>query len=99
MVYDFVQSQLQVVRDAYRSPADMTAFASGSIKSVAAGDMAAAVNEYLENEVFPKDGGLSEKEVAATYKSLIDTKLLDADFNPERHVDRTNLSLAMRELD
>ena len=99
MVYDFVQSQLQVVRAAYLNPADMTAFASGSIKSVAAGDMAAAVNEYLENEVFPKDGGLSEKEVAATYKSLKDTKLLDADFNPERYVDRINLSLALRGLD
>ena len=99
MVYDFVQSQLQVVRAAYQNPADMTAFASGSIKSVAAGDMAAAVNEYLENEVFPKDGGLSEKEVAATYKSLRDTKLLDADFNPERYVDRINLSLALRGLD
>lgn len=99
MVYDFVQSQLQVVRAAYQNPAEMTAFASGSIKSVTAGDMAAAVNEYLENEVFPKDGGLSEKEVAATYKSLIDTKLLDASFNPERYVDRTNLSLALRGLD
>lgn len=99
LVYDFVQSQLQVVRAAYQNPAEMTAFASGSIKSVAAGDMAAAVNEYLKNEVFPKDGGLSEKEVAATYKSLIDTKLLDADFNPERYVDRTNLSLALRGLD
>ena len=99
LVYDFVQSQLQVVRAAYRNPAEMTAFASGSIKSVAAGDMAAAVNEYLENEVFPKDGGLSEKEVGATYKSLIDTKLLEANFNPERYVDRTNLALALRGLD
>ena len=98
LVYDFVQSQLQVVRAAYQNAAEMTAFASGSIKSVAAGDMAAAVNEYLENEVFPKDGGLSEKEVAATYKSLIDTKLLDASFDPERYVDRTNLSLALRGL-
>ncbi|HWI04483.1 MAG TPA: hypothetical protein VNT52_11785 [Acidimicrobiales bacterium] len=99
LVYDFVQSQLQVVRAAYQSPTDMTSFASGSIRSVTAGDMAAAVNVYLQNEVFPKDGGLSEREVAATYKSLRDTKLLDADFDPERFVNRTNLALAIRGLD
>ena len=99
LIFDFVQSQLEVVRAAYQDPAAMTAFASGTIKSVTAGDMAAAVNEYLENEVFPKDGGLSEREVSATYKSLVDTDLLDADLDPEKYVDRTNLAIASRQLD
>lgn len=99
LVYDFVQSQLQVVRAAYQNATEMTTFASASIKSVTAGDMSAAVNEYLKYEVFPKDGGLSEKEVAATYRSLVDTKMLDASFDPEKFVNRTNLSLALRGLD
>ena len=98
LVYDFVRSQLQVVRAAYANPAEMTSFASASIKSVAAGDMAAAVTEYLENEVFPKDGGLSKDEVTATYTSLVDTDLLDAAFDPEKYVDRNNLTIALREL-
>ena len=37
--------------------------------------------------------------MAATYRSLVDTKLLDASFDPEKYVNRTNLSIALRGLE